>query len=271
MKLAVKMLLEWPPKTRFVPLGLLRVASLHPSGLAWLADTSNSSNSIDALLEHVATLVETATSPSPLVAVSALLFLVNAFSTQDAVMATAMCQAITTPRARGGLRRLLLAVFAPTSGAAGAGGAGGAGAGAGAGAVTADLVNHCCTLCINLARMLEAAAGVGHHGGGDAAAVARQEPSARLAAARTVSAVLVPVLLEFAADVAKDDDHRRQACRALCNLAASGIVDKQAFQFWASLGQVLLPGDGGLFEGDDAARAEIECILRYREPIFEAY
>ncbi len=256
LTLAGKMLLEWPSKTLFVPFGILRLAALHPDGSAWLADASNEL-SLDGLLERTSAILQH--DPTPLVEVSALLFLVNAFAAQDAELAEHLCAQVATARGSAAIRSIVSHALAggPESGVA----------------------QHCWAMCINLTLMLERsvptmAVQV------EPRAVAQQHHAA-ITRARAASAAVIQVVMQYAAEAAPDaigvvaqQAHRTQPLRVLCNIAASGIIDRHASQFWASLGSVLQP-DGatstGPFCDDAVAQEEVQCLLRYREPVFEAW
>ncbi len=245
------MLLEWPSKTLFVPFGILRLAALHPDGSAWLADASNEL-SLDRLLERTSAIF-LQHDPTPLVEVSALLCLVNAFAAQDAELAQHLCAQVATARGSAAIRNIVSHALAgdPESGTA----------------------QHCWAMCINLTLMLERSVPGHAH-----TTTLAEQPHAAVTRARAASAAVIQAVMQYAAPPTRDTIGRvpqqLQAHQVLCNIAASGIIDRQAFQFWASLGAVLQPKDAaepGPFFQDSIAQEEVECLLRYRQPVFEAW
>lgn len=247
------MLQDWPPKTLFVPLGILRLASLHPKGCSWLVDLGNP-HGFHEVLERIASIFEQGA--SQLVAASAMLFLVNIFSTHESVLAGKVVCCVSKPRATSAFSRIIQAILLDS---------------ARTGSV--DVLEHWWSTCFNLTLMLERSI--------DDGACSRDTGHSRkelVAAARSAGAPFLQALFDLLeqkedGSLATQPSHRLQACKVLCNFAASGVIDKQAVEFWAALATLITATAtrNSVFDGDSAAQEEVACLLRYREPIFEAF
>lgn len=236
------MLREWPAKTLFVPFGLIRIAALNPLGASWFCDRS-STLSVSAILQRSAEVLTLA--PSSLVCVSAVLALINVLSNQSSNI-DQLVSVLADDVSVTALDAVLSSVKTVAN-------------------LDDKVMDHCASLCVNISLLLCKHAPPQH-------TPARRPNAAKLEAGRTIGDVVLKYFVRHFQDDTVDSDDaawKHVMCQVVCNIASNGFVKRDSESIWGPLATAM-SASSSWFHHSTNSLEEVDCLLRYRGPVFEA-